>query len=105
MDDEDDIAEGEYIELGEDEETDVEETDDGGAVVTLGEGKRRTDDFYANLAEDMDERQLDRLAAQFIDLADVHVKEGVQTLEAAGLLAAGRAAEIINAPVAAEELP
>lgn len=68
MDDEDDIAEGEYIELGEDEETDVEETDDGGAVVTLGEGKRRTDDFYANLAEDMDEVQLDRIATQFIDL-------------------------------------
>lgn len=44
-------------------------------------------------------------AATFIDLADAHVAAGVQTLEAAGLLAAGRAAEIINAPVTAEELP
>ncbi len=44
-------------------------------------------------------------AATFIDLSDAHVKEGVQTLEAAGLLAAGRAAEIINAPVTPEELP
>ena len=44
-------------------------------------------------------------AAQFIDLADAHVKEGVQTLEAAGLLAAGRAAEIINAPVQEDERP
>lgn len=44
-------------------------------------------------------------AATFIDLADAHVAAGVQTLEAAGLLTAGRAGEIINAPVAAEELP
>lgn len=44
-------------------------------------------------------------AAQFIDLADAHVKEGVQTLEAAGLLAAGRAAEIITAPVQEDERP
>ena len=44
-------------------------------------------------------------AAQFIDLADAHVKEGVQTLEAAGLLAAGRADEIINAPVQEDERP
>ncbi len=44
-------------------------------------------------------------AATFIDLSDAHVKEGVQTLEAAGLLAAGRAGDIINAPVTPEELP
>ena len=44
-------------------------------------------------------------AAQFIDLTDAHVKEGVQTLEAAGLLNAGRAAEIISAPVQEYERP
>ena len=44
-------------------------------------------------------------AATFIDPADAHVSEGVHTLEAAGLLAAGRAAEIINAPVTPDELP
>lgn len=44
-------------------------------------------------------------AAQFIDLADANVKEGVQTLEAAGLLTAGRAAEIITAPVQEDERP
>ena len=44
-------------------------------------------------------------AATFIDLADAHVAAGVQTLEAAGLLAAGRAAEIVTAPVTPDELP
>ena len=44
-------------------------------------------------------------AATFIDLADAYVSAGVQTLEAAGLLAAGRAGEIINAPVTPDELP
>lgn len=44
-------------------------------------------------------------AAQFIDLADAHVAAGVQTLEAAGLLTAGRADEIINAPVREDEKP
>ena len=44
-------------------------------------------------------------SAQFINLADAHAVAGVQTLEAAGLLEEGRAAEILTAPVAPEERP
>ncbi len=44
-------------------------------------------------------------AAQFIDLQDVDTRAGVQALEAAGLIAAGRAAAILDAPVQARELP
>lgn len=44
-------------------------------------------------------------AAQFIDLTDAHVKDGVQTLEAAGLLTPGRALEITTAPVQEDERP
>ncbi len=44
-------------------------------------------------------------AAAFIDLADPHTAAGVQALEAAGLLAAGRAAEILTTPVQPDETP
>lgn len=47
----------------------------------------------------------DQEQAQFIDLDDADVALGLQTLEAIGLLAAGRAAAIIGAPVLPEELP
>jgi len=65
----DDIAEGEYIDLG-DEDVDVEDTDDGGALVTVGDRRQRSEDFYANLAEDMPEGELDRLATYFTDLIE-----------------------------------
>jgi hypothetical protein len=44
--------------------------------------------------------QRDVESATFIDLDNVDTRAGVQMLEAAGLLAAGRAAEILDAPVA-----
>ena len=47
----------------------------------------------------------DQAAATFIDLDDPTTVGGVQGLEAMGLLAAGRAAEILGAPLAPEELP
>lgn len=47
----------------------------------------------------------DQAAAQFIDLDDADTVVGVQGLEAMGLLAAGRAAEILGAPVQPQELP
>ena len=47
----------------------------------------------------------DQAAAKFIDLDDADTIAGVQTLEAAGLIAAGRAADILDAPVDPEELP
>lgn len=47
--------------------------------------------------------QLDVAAATFIDLQRADTRAGVQSLEAAGLLAAGRAAAILDAPVADHE--
>lgn len=41
----------------------------------------------------------DQAAATFIDMDDADTAQGVLGLEAAGLIAAGRAAEIMNAPV------
>ena len=47
----------------------------------------------------------DTAAATFIDLIRADTRAGVQMLEAAGLLAAGRAPEILDAPVTPEERP
>lgn len=47
----------------------------------------------------------DQAAANFIDLNDNDTAVGVQGLETMGLLAPGRAAEIITTPVRPEELP
>ncbi|WP_422842584.1 hypothetical protein [Acidovorax sp. M2(2025)] len=47
----------------------------------------------------------DQAAASFIDLADATTVEGVQGMEAMGLIAPGRAAEILGASVQPEELP
>ena len=45
----------------------------------------------------------DTAAATFIDLSRADTRAGVQMLETAGLLAAGRALEILDAPVTPEE--
>ena len=69
MDEENELPEGEYVELpGEDE--DVEDTPDGGAIVTLDEeGAPDPDsDFYANLAETLPEPELATLATTLLDL-------------------------------------
>ena len=47
----------------------------------------------------------DTAAATFIDLIHADTRAGVQMLETAGLLAAGRALEILGAPVTPEERP
>ncbi|CAN7513438.1 hypothetical protein LJR129_003582 [Acidovorax sp. LjRoot129] len=47
----------------------------------------------------------DQATAQFIDLEDPATVHGVQGLEALGILAAGRALEILTAPIQPEELP
>lgn len=44
-------------------------------------------------------------AAQHIDLQDADTRGGVQALEAAGLIAAGRADDILDAPIEPRELP
>lgn len=47
--------------------------------------------------------QADVMAGMFIDLDRADTRAGVQQLEAAGLLAAGRALQILDAPVQAHE--
>lgn len=47
----------------------------------------------------------DTAAAVYIDLGRLDTRAGVQMLEAAGLLASGRALVILDAPVVAEEKP
>lgn len=44
-------------------------------------------------------------AASYIDLDRLDTRAGVQALEAAGILAAGRALEILDAPIDAQERP
>ena len=67
--DEDELPEGEMVEL-EDDATDVEDTEDGGAFVTLDEEEPAAgeSDFYANLAETMPDADLNRISSQFLDL-------------------------------------
>lgn len=47
----------------------------------------------------------DVAASAFVDLARTDTRAGVQALEAAGLLAPGRALQILDAPVQAHERP
>ena len=71
MDEDENILTGETIELPEeDEDDDVIDTEDGGAIVRMedGEGDKRSDDFYANLAETMPESELSELARTYLDL-------------------------------------
>ena len=49
--------------------------------------------------------QEDLAAATFVDLAREDTRAGVQMLETAGLLAEGRALEILDAPILPEERP
>ena len=68
--DEDEIPEGEMVELDA-EDSDVEDTDDGGAIVKLEEEEGPPEgesEFYANLAETLPEGDLNAAATQFLDL-------------------------------------
>lgn len=47
----------------------------------------------------------DQAAATFINLDDPDTVQGVQGLEALGILAPGRSAEILTAPIQPEDLP
>ena len=70
MDDEDDIdTEGEMVEIDDEEISDVEDTEDGGAIVRLGEEATDADsEFYTNLAESMPDSELNALSSRFLDL-------------------------------------
>lgn len=66
--DQDDDLAGEYIDLGEDD-SDVEDTADGGAIVKIDDSPKRGDSqFYDNVAEDLPDNDLDKLAVNFIEL-------------------------------------
>lgn len=70
MDDEQ--PEGEYVELPH-TDADVEDTEDGGAIVRLDDedeaaGLQEEREFYRNLAEDMPETELSRLSSRYLDL-------------------------------------
>lgn len=47
----------------------------------------------------------DVASSSFVDLARADTRAGVQSLEAGGLLAAGRALEILDAPIVSDERP
>ena len=66
MDEDDELPE--MVELPEEEEPDVIDTEDGGAIVKLDDADERSDDFYANLAETMPESELGTLAADYLEL-------------------------------------
>lgn len=69
--------EGEVATLPE-EESSVEDTDDGGAIVKMNGGEddepADEDDFYKNLAEDMEETDLNRICTELIDLVEYDKK-------------------------------
>ena len=70
MIEEEDIIEGEVVEFDGEEVSDVEDTEDGGAIVTLEENGPAAGEssFYDNLAETMPEPDLKSLASKFLDL-------------------------------------
>ncbi len=71
MDEDENILTGEIIEMPEDEDDGVTDTEDGGAIVRLDddeEGAARSDDFYANLAETMPESELSEIARTYLDM-------------------------------------
>lgn len=69
MDPEDDLPEeGEFLEIEDD--SDVEDTEDGGAIVKMGDeddSDEPSDDFLQNLAETLPESVLKELASTFLD--------------------------------------
>jgi chaperonin GroES len=70
MDEDENILTGETIELPDEEDDSVIDTEDGGAIVRLDgeEGEERSDDFYANLAETMSETDLSEIARTYLDM-------------------------------------
>lgn len=68
MDDEN-MPEGEYVEIDEDAPSSVTDTEDGGAIVTLDEDEtERSSDFLVNLAEEMAEDELAAISSTYLEL-------------------------------------
>ncbi len=72
--DPDDEAEGEFLDMEEDPESDVEETDDGAYVKVDDSPKAGESEHFANLAETLPTLDLTTLAGNLLDLID-HDKE------------------------------
>ena len=70
MEDENELPEGEMVEMPDFAEDDVEDTDDGGAIVRMEEEGPPSGEsaFYDNLAETLPEADLSRIASQYLDL-------------------------------------
>ena len=71
--DQNEELQGESVPMPAEEGNGVTDTDDGGAMVTLDEDETeqsKSPDFYHNLAEEMGEPELDKLASQFLELVD-----------------------------------
>ena len=67
--DDDELPEGETVEMDMDEPSDVEDTEDGGAIVTLDDDVEQAEgEFYDNLAETLPDPDLNKLATQFTEL-------------------------------------
>ena len=68
--DEDEMPEGEYVDLPDVDDDAVEDTEDGGAIVRMDDDAppKAENEFYANLAEDMPEGEMASLSTQLLDL-------------------------------------
>ena len=70
-DDDQNQDQGENVEIDADENSDVEENDDGSAMVTMGEPvAAQNAEFYANLAEDMDNSVLGDISQKLLDFVE-----------------------------------
>jgi len=65
-------TEGATVDLLDEIGSEVEETEDGGAIIRMKDvkGPVEEQDFYGNLAEWYDTAELDKLAAQYLDLVE-----------------------------------
>lgn len=62
---------GEIVDVPYDDEPEVEEQEDGSAIVTIDEGSVNDDpDFYANIADDIDPSELRDIVMELIDKVD-----------------------------------
>jgi len=69
MEDDQELPEGETVEMDEGDMPDVEDTEDGGALVTVDEETKPGDgEFYANLAETLPEPDLKKIASSYLEL-------------------------------------
>ena len=65
-------TEGLVVDFTEEIESDIEEMPDGSAIVRMSDTKGPTEDedFYANLADEFDPSDLDKLALRYLELVD-----------------------------------